>query len=117
MLRNFRETRPSLTLLEVAHFGVAKRRKQVALGVSPRIRAILIEMSREAAAETACNESGVASRLNVTVARFLGLTPEAIRYRRFATHEMAQPLNSRFGLLQIPFFNRRLTVRVASIQR
>ena len=45
-------------------------------------------MSREAAADSSPQFAAAASRLNVTTAVFLGLTPEAIRYRRFATHEM-----------------------------
>ena len=45
-------------------------------------------MSREAVADSPPKFAAAASRLNATVAGFLGLTPEAIRYRRFATQEM-----------------------------
>ena len=45
-------------------------------------------MSREAAADSWPKFAAAASRLNAISAGFLGLTPEAIRDRRFATQEM-----------------------------
>ena len=40
------------------------------------------------------NESAAASRLTLTLFAVLGLTPEAIHFRRFATHETAQHLKA-----------------------
>ena len=47
----------------------------------------MIELSREAAAESLLTPTVAASRLNSKFATLLGLTPKAIGCRRFATSE------------------------------
>ncbi len=47
----------------------------------------MIELSREAAAESLLTPTVAASRLNSNFANFLGLTPKAICCRRLATSE------------------------------
>ena len=58
------------------------------LGRQPKDCVLNSGLSREAAADSSPKIAAAASRLNAISAGFLGLTPEAIRDRRFATQEM-----------------------------
>ena len=58
------------------------------LGRQPKDCVLEQELSREAAADMSPKFAAAALRLNVISTAFLGLTPEAICYRRFATQEM-----------------------------
>ena len=60
----------------------------ISLGRQPKDCVPKSGMSREAAADSWPKFAAAASRLNAISAGFLGLTPEAIRDRRFATQEM-----------------------------